>query len=87
MTIGLNHITFAVTDVPRAVAFYEHVIGCSKVATWDEGACLRAGEAWLCLSRDVAAAAVARGDYTHTAFTFDAAGLVIHAPGPRAGPG
>jgi len=75
MTLGLNHITFAVREISRSVVFYEHVIGCSKVAVWDEGAYLRAGEAWLCLSRDVAAAADSRGDYTHTAFTFDAAGL------------
>jgi catechol 2,3-dioxygenase-like lactoylglutathione lyase family enzyme len=75
MTLGLNHVTFAVSDVSRAVAFYEHVIGCRKVAVWDEGAYLRAGEAWLCLSLDMAAAPEVRGDYTHTAFTFDAAGL------------
>lgn len=73
MTMGVNHITFAVADLVRAVRFYVEVIGCTKVATWKRGAYLRAGDMWLCLSLD----AVANGvrDYTHVAFSFDAAGL------------
>ena len=76
MTAGVNHITFAVSDLRRALRFYVEVIGCSKVATWEHGAYLRAGEMWLCLSLDAAASIAAPRDYTHIAFTFDSEGLV-----------
>lgn len=75
MTTGVNHITFAVTDLPRSVRFYVEVIGCRKVAVWNRGAYLRAGEMWLCLSLDAAAADARARDYTHVAFSFDAASL------------
>ena len=75
MTFGVNHITFAVSDLDRAFRFYVEVIGCSPVATWERGAYLRAGEMWLCLSLDSAAAAAATRDYTHIAFAFDTEGL------------
>lgn len=75
MTTGVNHIAFAVSDLRRALRFYVEVIGCSKVATWDRGAYLRAGEMWLCLSLDAAASMGSARDYTHIAFTFDPAGL------------
>jgi len=75
VTKGINHITFAVRDLHRALSFYVEVIGCSKVATWERGAYLRAGEMWLCLSLDAAASTTAVYDYTHIAFTFDPEGL------------
>lgn len=75
MTTGVNHITFAVSDLPRALRFYVEVIGCSKIATWERGAYLRAGDMWLCLSLDAAVSMGAARDYTHVAFTFDPAGL------------
>jgi catechol 2,3-dioxygenase-like lactoylglutathione lyase family enzyme len=73
MTLGVNHITFAVTDLARSLAFYASVVGCERVAVWDKGAYLRAGGTWLCLTHD--ASVPPREDYTHVAFTFDAAGL------------
>ncbi len=71
MTTGVNHITFVVSDLPRAVCFYVDVLGCAKVATWKRGAYLRAGEMWLCLSLDPQAAQPAARDDSHVAFTFD----------------
>ncbi|HEX6993995.1 MAG TPA: VOC family protein [Gammaproteobacteria bacterium] len=44
MTTGVNHITFAVSDLQRSLRFYVEVLGCAKVATWNQGAYLRAGE-------------------------------------------
>jgi catechol 2,3-dioxygenase-like lactoylglutathione lyase family enzyme len=73
VTIGVNHITFAVSDLARAVRFYVEVIGCTKAATWKRGAYLRAGDMWICLS--LGALAPGSRDYTHVAFTFDEDGL------------
>ena len=75
MTTGINHITFAVTDLPRAIEFYVSIIGCKKVAIWKRGAYLQAGSMWICLSLDAAAADSAARDCTHVAFNFDAPGL------------
>ena len=69
MIRGLNHITLAVTDVERSLAFYRDLLGLRVRAVWPEGAYLEAGTLWLCLSRDEAAARGAeRRDYTHIAF-------------------
>jgi glutathione S-transferase fosA len=66
---GLNHLTLAVTDLARSVAFYRDLLGLRLAALWDEGAYLTAGEMWLCLSRDPLLAAKPRPDYTHYAFS------------------
>lgn len=65
---GINHVTLAVADVDRAVAFYRELLGMRLRALWPEGAYLEAGTFWLCLSQDAAAASQIRGDYTHMAF-------------------
>lgn len=65
---GLNHVTLAVADVDRAVAFYRDLLGFRLRALWPEGGYLEAGPLWLCLSHDPAAADQTRGDYTHIAF-------------------
>ena len=75
MTTGVNHITFAVSDLQRSIGFYVEVLGCTKVAVWRHGAYLRAGSMWLCLSLDPAATRGAARDYTHVAFSFDRADL------------
>lgn len=69
MLTGLNHLTFAVTDVPRTVAFYTQALQCKLHAQWDTGAYLALGEVWLCLSQDASRTAAPAPDYTHTAFT------------------
>lgn len=65
---GLNHLTLAVTELDRSIAFYRDLLGCELRAHWGDGAYLEAGPLWLCLSRDPAAAEAQRGDYTHYAF-------------------
>ncbi len=66
MITGINHITFAVSDLGRALRFYCDVLGCAEIYTWKTGAYLEAGTLWLCLSKDPSASGNA--DYTHIAF-------------------
>ena len=65
---GLNHVTLAVAEVDRSVAFYRDNLGFRLRTLWPEGAYLEAGTLWLCLSHDPVAAEQIRGDYTHIAF-------------------
>lgn len=65
---GLNHVTLAVTDLGRSVAFYRDLLGCELRASWSDGAYLEAGSLWLCLSLDPTAASKNQADYTHYAF-------------------
>lgn len=69
---GLNHLTLAVTDLERSIAFYRDLLGCELRAVWEGGAYLEAGPLWLCLSVDDKAAGAVRADYTHYAFSVDA---------------
>lgn len=66
---GLNHITLAVADVERAVAFYRDLLGLNVRAIWPKGAYLEVGSLWLCLSHDSAARRSPHPDYTHLAFS------------------
>ncbi|EOU9536558.1 FosA family fosfomycin resistance glutathione transferase [Cronobacter dublinensis] len=68
MLNGLNHLTLAVRDVARSVAFYHTLLGLRRHAVWDGGAYLSCGDLRLCLSRDDGAGAPP-ADYTHYAFT------------------
>lgn len=70
MLQGLNHITFAVQDLERSLAFYRGALGCELHARWDHGAYLTIGDCWLCLSLD-ASSSPAKG-YSHIAFSIDA---------------
>ncbi|MBV7408373.1 VOC family protein [Maritimibacter sp. DP1N21-5] len=63
---GVNHITLAVTDLDRSVAFYRDRLGLRLRAVWSEGAYLTSGALWLCLS--LAPRVDVRGDYSHIAF-------------------
>ena len=69
MLTGLNHITLAVTDLPRSIAFYRDLLGARLRAEWARGAYFEIGPVWLCLS--VGDAAPLRQDYTHIAFSAD----------------
>ncbi|WP_058914004.1 fosfomycin resistance glutathione transferase [Entomohabitans teleogrylli] len=75
MLKGLNHLTLAVSNVARSLAFYRDVLGMTAHARWDGGAYLSCGSLWLCLSQDAARQPQrARDvDYTHYAFTLEAA--------------
>jgi catechol 2,3-dioxygenase-like lactoylglutathione lyase family enzyme len=78
---GLNHLTLAVTDLERSVAFYRDVLGLELRALFEDGAYLEAGPLWLCLSVDPAAAVAVRADYTH--YAFDVAAKDFEALGER----
>ncbi len=69
MITGLNHITLAVSDLRRSVSFYRDILGCQLVSLHETGAYLSAGDLWLCLCLDPAAAIQDRSDYTHLAFS------------------
>lgn len=70
MLLGINHVTFAVTDLDRSVGFYTDILGCELHARWDSGAYLTVGNFWLCLSLD--SDAVPAAGYSHIAFSIDA---------------
>jgi catechol 2,3-dioxygenase-like lactoylglutathione lyase family enzyme len=83
---GLNHVTLAVTDLARSVAFYRDGLGMALRAEWAGGAYLEAGALWLCLALDPRGGP--RGDDTHVAFdvaagAFDALGARARAWGPE----
>ncbi|APC15535.1 glutathione transferase [Pseudomonas frederiksbergensis] len=72
MLSGLNHLTLAVTDLDRSVAFYQGVLQLRLDATWDSGAYLSLPGLWLCLSLDPMRQPEAAADYTHYAFSVGA---------------
>ena len=73
MLTGLNHLTLAVTDLNRSVAFYQNLLQLRLDATWDAGAYLSLPGLWLCLSLDPLRKSEAGADYTHYAFSLNAA--------------
>jgi len=46
MLTGLNHLTLAVTDLDRSLAFYRDVLQLRVEATWDAGAYLSLPGLW-----------------------------------------
>ncbi|MCU1750567.1 fosfomycin resistance glutathione transferase [Pseudomonas sp. 6D_7.1_Bac1] len=72
MLSGLNHLTLAVTDLDRSVAFYHGLLQLRLDATWESGAYLSLPGLWLCLSLDPMRQPEAAADYTHYAFSVDA---------------
>lgn len=73
MLKGLNHLTLAVSDLPRSLGFYHSLLQLRLEATWDSGAYLSLPGLWLCLSLDVQRASRDAADYTHYAFSLKAA--------------
>ena len=71
MLKGLNHITFAVSDLSRSVEFYTGVLGGEVKALWSTGAYVSLGHTWICLSLDEQASRQLRSDYSHVAFSVD----------------
>ena len=72
MLTGLNHLTLAVTDLERSVAFYTGLLGVRLEARWNGGAYLSLGGLWLCLAVDAGRVAVVDAGvayYTHAAFS------------------
>ncbi len=68
---GLNHLTLAVADLERSVAFYRDLLGFELRAVWARGAYLEAGSLWLCLA--VGDGSLPAGGETHYAFDVAAA--------------
>lgn len=66
---GLNHLTLAVRDLDRSLAFYRDLLGFAVRAVWEEGAYLEAGSFWLCLSLDPEARSAPHPNYSHVAFS------------------
>lgn len=66
---GLNHVTLAVRELDRSIAFYRDLLGCTVRAVWADGAYLEAGPLWLCLARDDQARSSPHADCTHIAFS------------------
>ncbi|TFB43335.1 fosfomycin resistance glutathione transferase [Pseudomonas sp. F01002] len=72
MLTGLNHLTLAVTNLNRSVAFYHDLLQLQLEATWDTGAYLSLPGLWLCLSLDPLRSPEPAVDYTHFAFNISA---------------
>ena len=72
MLTSLNHLTLAVTDLNRSVAFYQQLLQLRLDATWDTGAYLSLPGLWLCLSLDPMRSPEAAVEYTHYAFSISA---------------
>lgn len=67
MTItGINHLTLAVRDLDRSLAFYRGTLGARLRARWAKGAYLELGPVWLCLAEGEV---TPRADYTHLALS------------------
>lgn len=69
MVTGINHVTFAVCDLGEAIAFYRDTLGMTLQATWDAGAYLTAGGAWIALNTDPTGIGELPQGGSHIAFT------------------
>lgn len=78
MTIrGLNHITFAVADMARAVDFYTGVLGAKMLLRGEKTVYLELAGIWLALNLEPNKAADT-DTYTHIAFSVEGADLAIY---------
>ncbi len=68
MINGINHITFAVSNLERSLEFYKELLGLQLVARWPDGAYLKAGDTWVALNLDPECRSEPSPDYTHIAF-------------------
>lgn len=68
MILGVNHITLAITDLKKSLAFYVDLLGLKLVGKWPRGAYLLAGDQWIALNVDANRKTVPSADYTHFAF-------------------
>jgi catechol 2,3-dioxygenase-like lactoylglutathione lyase family enzyme len=66
---GLNHLTLAVTDLERSVAFYSELLGFSIRMRSPSSVYLEAGTLWLALVLDPAVRHGPLPEYSHVAFS------------------
>ena len=79
MISSLNHITLSVSDLDRSFAFYTETLGLRPRARWSRVAYLSVGGLWLCLTLDRLCRQGPQAEYTHIAFTVEAARFAAHA--------
>jgi len=72
---GLNHLTLAVSDLQRSVAFYSEALGFAVKMHGPSSAYLEAGDLWLALVRDPDMRREPLLEYSHAAFTIAAEDL------------
>lgn len=66
---GLNHLTLAVSDLERSVAFYLELLGFSIRMRGPSSAYLQAGPLWLALVLDPEVRRGPLPEYSHVAFS------------------
>lgn len=69
MITGINHITFAVSNLEVSLHFYVNLLGLELVERWEKGAYLLAGEQWVALNYDPKQGSKAAAHDSHIAFT------------------
>jgi catechol 2,3-dioxygenase-like lactoylglutathione lyase family enzyme len=74
---GLSHLTLAVSDLDRSVAFYSTLLGFSIRMRGPSSAYLEAGTLWLALVMDPAVRRSALPEYSHAAFRVAASELPL----------
>jgi catechol 2,3-dioxygenase-like lactoylglutathione lyase family enzyme len=72
---GLNHLTLAVSDLRRSVAFYSEALGFAVKMHGPSSAYLEAGDLWLALVMDPDMRHEPLPEYSHAAFTVAAEDL------------
>lgn len=72
---GLNHLTFAVSDLERSLAFYAGLLGFSVRMRSGTSAYLEAGGLWLALVVDPTVRPGPLPEYSHAAFGVSASDL------------
>src|ERR1041385_1186664 len=66
---GLNHLTLAVSDLERSVAFYSELLGFSVRMRGPSSAYLESGTLWLALVLDPTGRRGPLPEYSHCAFS------------------
>lgn len=66
---GLNHLTLAVSDLDRSVAFYSELLGFAVRMRGPSSAYLEAGTLWLALVVDPEVRRGPLPEYSHAAFS------------------
>jgi len=76
---GLNHLTFAVANLERSVAFYSTLLGFSIRMRRSTSAYLEAGTLWLALVTDSTVRKGPLPEYSHAAFSVQLSDLAVFA--------